>query len=437
MNNIFKQRAQWDSNFDYLIVTIGSVIGLGNIFQFPFFVAKFGPMFILVYLLCELLISLPIIISEFFIGRRGKQNPVGAISLLALESGANYRWRWIGWICFTILVLSLGYYCLNVSVYLSSLMGLTRVKFHMAEFLTSYSPSTSLSVISFLSFLALAMLVVARGVNRGLEKISRIVVPAFFMIFLMLAIYACAVGNFKNALLYLVAFTQPITPQLLLTALTFAFFKLNTAMGTMIVYGSYLPATTRIGKSTLIIAGFDLLGSLLSYFIIFPLLLSHENPTQLAQHTVESFLNTIMQVPGGAWFAAFFLLATIFAAWMPAIAFGESAVVTLIERGYLKRINATVIITLLALLVGLLIIFATPLLPEGWSFGEMVQELASQILMPISAFLLAIFVGWKLKKEVAQTELDFSPMLFHIWRFLVRYIAPIFIVIVFVYLFWI
>ncbi|STX49951.1 Na+-dependent transporters of the SNF family [Legionella busanensis] len=436
-NKILKYRAQWDSNSDYLLVTIGSVIGLGNIFQFPFFVAKFGGIFILVYFFCELFISIPLVLAEFFIGRRAKQNPVGAFSLLAMESGANYRWRWLGWICFTILVLTLGYYCLNVSAYLSSLFGLNQLRAEIGQFLI-ISPITSLlSFLYFFIFLALTMVVVARGINRGLEKISRIAVPLFFIVFFLLALYASYFGSFKNAILYLIQFTHPITSELLLSALAYAFFKLNTAMGSMIVYGSYLPATTRLGKSTLIIVGFDLIASLLSYFIIFPILLAKGNITQLSHLNLDMVLQAMLQLSGGFWIAIFFLLGTVLASWMPAIAFAESAAVTIIERFSLKRLIATSIITLLAIIIGALIIFTTHLLPVTWPMSEVVQELAGQILTPISAFLIAIFVGWRLNQKVAQTELDFGPKLFATWQFLIRYVVPILLVIVFIYLLWV
>ncbi|WP_419421251.1 hypothetical protein ACNVED_15390 (plasmid) [Legionella sp. D16C41] len=436
-SKILKQRAQWDSNYDYLLVTIGSVIGLGNIFQFPFFVAKFGASFIVVYLFCELFISIPLILAEFFIGRRGKQNPVGAVSLLAMESGANYRWRWLGWICFVILVLTLGYYCVNVSVYLSSLFGLNQLKLQVGQFLAISPVNTILSFFYFLIFLLLTMVVVARGINRGLEKISRITVPLFFIIFFILALCASYFGSFKNALLYLTQFNHPITPELLLSALTYAFFKLNTAMGSMIVYGSYLPATTRLGKSTLIIFSFDLIASFLSYFIIFPLLLAQSNMALLSHLDLAIVLRSMLHLPSGILIATCFLLATVLASWMPAIAFAESAAVTIIERFSLKRIISTIIIALLAIIIGALIIFTTHLLPEAWSMSEVVQELAGQILTPISAFIIAIFVGWVLNQNVARTELDFNPKLFAIWQFLIRYIVPILIIIVFIYLFWV
>ncbi|KTD28700.1 sodium-dependent transporter [Legionella israelensis] len=436
MNNKFQTiRAQWDSNLDYLLVTIGSVIGLGNIFLFPFFVAKFGPLFIVFFLLFELLISIPVVLSEFFIGRRGKQNPVGAISLLAMESGANYRWRWIGWICFTILVLTLGYYCLHTSSYFYSLIEeLLHFKSNPAKSSVTISPANSAwSFFYFLIFLAMTMAVVVKGINRGLEKISRIVVPFFFVLFGILAVYASFTGDFKAAWQYLLQFNGEISGPLIVSALIYAFFKLNTAMGTMVVYGSYLPPTTRLGKSTLIIAGFDLLASLLSYFIIFPLLFAHIGSEFLSQFKLETTLNTFLQIPGGFWFASFFLLGTILASWMPAIAFAESATVTLIERASLKRITSTALITMVVIIIGILMLW----LPEEWSMEEITLELAEQILTPISALLIALFAGWVIGKETANIELDFGKKLFGIWRFLIRYLVPVCIVIVFTYLLWI
>lgn len=435
MNNTFLQaRAQWDSTLDYLLVTIGSVLGLGNIFLFPFFIAMFGPLFIVFFLFFELLISIPVVLAEFFIGRRGKQNPVGAISLLAMESGASHRWRWTGWICFAILLLSLGYYSLNVSVYLSSLVEeLTHLGIG-TEQPTTLSPAWSF--FYFLIFLAMTMTVVVRGINRGLEKISRVVVPLFFILFSLLAVYASFTGHFKEAYQYLFQFQGQLSLPLILSALIYAFFNLNTAMGTMVVYGSYLPATTRLGKSTLIIAAFDLLASLLSYFIIFPLLFAYAPEALLSPFTLGATLHTFLQIPGGFWFASFFLLGAVLICWMPAIAFAESAAVTLIERASLKRVTSTALITIAAVIIGGLIAFTSGLLAEEWSMGAIVQELAEHILTPVAALLIAVFAGWIIRKETANIELDFGKKLFAVWRFLIRYIVPACVILMFAHLLW-
>lgn len=427
------QRAQWDSNFQYLLVTIGSVIGIGNVFQFPFFIAKYGPLFIITYLVFELFITIPIILSEFFIGRRGKQNPVGAISLLAMESGANRYWRLIGWICFIILFLTFSYYAVNVAVPLSlSIDNLTSIL--TGSHTVKAALSVPLHALYFLIFLFCTLFVIARGINRGLESISRIVVPAFFIIFLGLACYASMQGNFSGALSYLIHFQTGLTPDLLFTALVYAFFKLNTAMGCMIVYGSYVPATTRLGKSTLIIAGFDILASLLSYFIIFPLLLSEPGlVSTLTSLNPLEILTLFFKIPGGLVVAFIFFLGATMAAWMPTIAFAEGATVTLIERAGLKRITATMIIGGIALIIGASIIFS-PLVFSSINLEHIIQEIARDWLTPLSALLIAIFSGWIIRQDVARSELDFGTKLFSIWRFLIRYIVPVCIVGVFIYL---
>lgn len=432
--NNSSQRAQWDSNLQYLLVTTGSVIGLGNIFQFPFFVSKYGPLFILVYLLFELFISIPILLAEFFIGRRSKQNPVGAFSILALESGASHYWRWIGWICFTILFLTFGYYSVNVAQPLSySIHSLSSLLSGTPTFKAVLAAHPFSYLSYFIIFLILTLVVIARGINRGLESISRIVVPTFFIIFLGLAYYSSTIGDFKAALQYLVNFQTKLTPDLIFTALVFAFFKLNAAMGCMIVYGSYLPATTKLGKSTLIIAAFDLLASFLSYFIIFPIMFAKTHFSSTLSLDPQQLLTLFSEVPGGLTLAFLFFLGATMASWMPAIAFAEGATVTLIERGNLNRLAATIIIGLIALIIGALIIFSPPLF-SGLTIKDIVHEIASDWLTPLSALSIAIFSGWIIRQDVAKTELNFSDPLFSFWRFLIRFIVPLCVIGVFIFL---
>jgi neurotransmitter:Na+ symporter, NSS family len=437
-------RAQWTSMFSYLLVTTGTVIGLGNIFRFPYFVAKYGSIFIICYILFELLISIPIFLAEAMIGRRGKQNPVGSIGIITMEMDASRYWRIIGWLCLVILFLTLCFYSVQVSFPLTFFVNAISNTFNHETITTAVNtvaattsaPTHAITVtpahiVSLVIFLAATFIVIGRGINRGVEGISRLVIPFFFLSFLGLAIYACSIGNFSGALANLFDFNlQHVDLNLLFIAFTYAFFKINVGMGTMIVYGSYLPITAPLGKSTMLVVLFDAIASLLAYFVIYPIVLSGPTTTVLTSLQYQIIPNIFAQVPGGGKMAFIFFLATILTAWMPTIAFAESVTLTLIERFHLSRRKATMIIAATALIIAFAVMMSYGQWAEikifsKWTIDGGIQELAGNILTPLSAFLIAIFAGWIVEKQISGDELGFQATTFRIWYFLIRYIAPV------------
>lgn len=427
-------RAQWRSFSSYLLVTIGAVVGLGNIFHFPFLMAKYGGLFFLFFILSEIIISIPLLFADLVIGRRGKQNPVGSISIVAMESEGSRYWRLVGWLCFFIAFFTVSYYTVSVA-------------FPVGYFFNSVS-SNQLNLTSdfvaleicFLFFLLVTMVVVARGINKGLEVISAITVPCYFVILLGLAVYSSTHGNFIGALhsLFQINSDQAILP-ILVAALTYAFFKLNIGMGTMMVYGSYLPYSVPLVRSTLFIVLFDIVISLLSYFIISPLMLLQTDA--VVHDKALSFYQNIMiifnMVPHGEIIAILFFFAAIIAAWTPTIAMAETAVITLIERLQLSRYIATFLVTVCAILVGTVVVGSDTLashvmLFDRWSIAGFIQNIVSDCATPISAFLLAIFCGWVATRDITAKELGFKQSVYFIWRFLLRYVVPVFILMILV-----
>jgi|GEM_PF-6266719 len=434
-------RAQWSSLWGYLLVTTGMVVGLGNIFGFPYLVTKHGSLFILCYLGFELLLGIPVFLAEALIGRRGRQNPIGSISILAMEGGASRHWRKVGWLYFAALFLMVSYYSVESSfplAYFVDALTTTIKNFGVAN--VSVLPVTNFElnvapsqVIFLLAFLIATFLVTARGINRGLESISRITVPFFFITFSGLAIYSCYVGNFKMALMNLVHFDlHHLTFDMVFVAFTYAFFKLASGMGTMIVYGSYLPLTARLGRSTLVVVCFDAIASLVSYFIIYPTMLNNSGLTQsFSNLSYHSIPNIFSHLPGGGQFVTvLFFFATVIAAWMPTIAFTEGITLTLVERLNLTRYKATLLaasaITTMACTV-LLFYAKWPKVKlfGTWTVRSVVPDLSSDVLTPLAALLISLFVGWVVEKEISAAELRLKPALFSCWYVLIRYVAPV------------
>ncbi|MCL5260796.1 MAG: sodium-dependent transporter [Gammaproteobacteria bacterium] len=429
-----EKRLQWSSQLNYLLVTTGAVIGLGNIFRFPYFTAKYGCKFILLYIIFELLISIPIFLAEIIIGRRGRQNPISSINLLSLEAGASSLWRFCGYLSIIIAICTVGYYSVNaafpLAYFVNSAINITHPGTTLIAIDTLLTNSPAMLFGFFLIFVIGTLVITIRGINRGLESICRFVIPGVFFIFLLLAIYACSIGDAKQALLSLIDFhAGKFDLYLVFAAFAYAFFKLNVGTGCMIVYGSYLPITVRLGRSALIVAGMDAVLSLLAYFAIVPLMYltsTINNFHALAYHIIPQ---TFAALPFGTKLAFLFFLATVLAAWMPMIAFAETITVTLIEKFNLSRIKATFIFAVVVLLLGISFILSSlanaPSLHPLLTAQTIIQYIPENILTPISALLIAIFAGWVMQKSVSKGELGFGKTTHCVWLGLIRVFVPI------------
>lgn len=428
-------RSKWSSSTSYVIVTVGAIVGLGNIIQFPYLISQYGGLFILFYLFFELMVSVPLLFAELIIGRRGKQNPVGAIDLISFESNASSYWRYIGWFSFIVSFLTLSYYTVQAAFPLSYFLGsLNVISIYGADepsaiavhgdVMTRFLPLE----ICFLAFLIATIAVTMRGINRGLEKISWIVVPTYFLILFVLAIYTSIEGNFSASLKTLFSMhpgTSIIT--VIIAAMGYAFFKLNVGMGSMIVYGSYLPYTASFRRSTIVIILFDIIISFLSYFIIYPLMLKTQSfEYELTNHNI---IYIFTGIPNEFIIMALFFLAAVIAAWTATIAMAETVTVTLVERFKMTRLRASIIIFIGAVVIGS---FAA-LTHTEWMHVMIVHSLPLQgiiknttdtILIPLSAIFIALFAGWIMTKAISQSELRFPSAVYRLWLFLTKYIIP-------------
>lgn len=425
-------RAQWRSLTSYVLVTAGAVIGMGNFLGFPIYMIRYGVLFLIFYLLCEVIIAVPILFTELLIGRRGRQNPVGSFSILSMEEHASNHWRNLGWLCFFILILSLPLYIASVSFPVEYFFYSLKMVFSHSGPLPYYRTLDKYAelLVCFIVFLAPATLLVMRGINKGIETISCIIVPFYAVVLTILAIYI----NSKTGLTAEVQDLLSWPPhQSLFTVfsagLIYAFFKLNIGMGTMIVYGTYLPYNVSLAKSTIMVILLDAFVSIASYLIICPLTIK----SHLVYLTSESAYIVFSSSPGNYIIASLFFLTTIMGTWLPTIAMIEAATVILIERFFFSRPFATLVVSFIAFLLGAMVIFSN----LRWrgifsiqyrSMALWLNDIVTIFLMPISAMLMAIFIGWIVSKETTKDELEFGTVWYKIWLFLVRFIVPIAIV---------
>jgi NSS family neurotransmitter:Na+ symporter len=307
---------QWSSRWVFILAASGSAVGLGNVWKFPYITGENGGgAFVLVYLACIAAIGIPAMMAEVMLGRRGRQSPINTMQTLAQEAGAHPAWKLLGWSGVIAGLLILSYY----SVIAGEAMAYVFRTF--AGVFEGVTPDGAQHIYHALSndperltlwhtaFMLITMVVVAQGVENGLERSVKILMPALIVILFMLVAYAMSTGDyFRQGLRFLFNpdFSK-LTGQAILTAMGHAFFTLSLGMGAIMIYGSYLPKNTSIAKSSLAIASADTAIALLAGIAIFPLVFANDLSTNAGPGLIFQTLPIAFgHMPGGAFFGGMF-----------------------------------------------------------------------------------------------------------------------------------
>lgn len=432
-----------------MLATAGSAIGLGNIWKLPYMIGvNGGSAFVLVFVACIMLVGIPLMMTEIMLGRRAQRNPLDGMRVLADEARASKKWRYLGGMGMITGLLILGFYSVIGGWVLSYIsyaiqgvfQGMNGVAStdHFAGLLAS--PVTL--IFWHTCFMLLTMGVVAKGVNAGLERANNILIPALFLILLILLGYSMAVGNFaaSSKFMFEPDFTK-ITPVVVLSALGHAFFSLSLGMGSVMVYGSYLQRGVSIARTTIWIALADTALGLLVGLAIYSLVFANQlepgaGPGLIFQTLPIAFGN----MPWGAFFGALFFVLVAFAAWTSAISLVEPATAWILENTRISRARAALMIGIGVWILGLAVVFSF----NEWSdvkliFGlnifETLDKLTSTILLPLGGLMMALFAGYIMKKTQVMEELRLSQFGFKLWHTTNNYVAPIAILGIFLYLF--
>jgi NSS family neurotransmitter:Na+ symporter len=439
-------RGLWSSRLGFILATTGAAVGVGNIWKFPYMVgANGGSAFVLVYVIAILLVGIPIMLAEIMIGRRGRHNPVDTMKILALEAGASTKWQGTGWLCVTILIMVLSFYSVVAGWAIGyfwetsagHFTGLTaeQVGQHWKDFLAS--PWQLLMWHSL--FMVLTLWIVERGVHRGIELASRIMMPALFLILIVLDIYSATTPGFNQACHFLFSVDfQKITPSVIISALGHAFFTLAVGAGCMLAYGSYLPKHTRFYGPVITVVFLDVLVAILAGLAIFSIVFSHGLTAIGGPGLIfEALPIAFASMAGGQLLGSLFFALFIFAAWTSSISMAEPVVVLLAERYLGSRVKASIFVGGFAWLLGIGSVlsfnyWADIKIFSHWNFFGAITDLATNILQPTGGILFALFAGWIMHKKITADELQLPKKWYAIWRILIRYVAPIGIVIIFV-----
>ncbi|MDR1379072.1 MAG: sodium-dependent transporter [Synergistaceae bacterium] len=436
------QREQWESRLGFILAAAGSAIGLGNIWRFPYLVGKDGgAAFVLVYLLITVFIGFPVMLAEFAIGRAAQKTPVAAFKAIG-----HPFWSLIGWLG-TIAggFLTLSFYNVvggwTIKYMVASLNGLAEMTAvgQSAAFFGAFI-SNSYQVVAFqVLFMALTMLVVLGGIGKGIEKACKIIMPALFVILIILILRSLTLpGAGVGVEFYLKPDLSKLTNETLLDALGQSFFSLSLGLGIMITYGSYLGKDQHLVSASLWTVSLDTLVALLAGFAIFPAVFAMGlEPGQGAGLSFVTLPVVFSQMPAGMLFSFLFFLLLFFAAITSSMSLMEVAVSFGMEKFRWQRSRAAWILGIIIIILGVpsaLSLSGTPTI-AGKAFFDAVEYLCNNVFLPVGSFLASVFVGWfwlpKAKEELTNGgELQFP--WWNVWVWCVRIVAPVGIAYIFV-----
>lgn len=431
-------REQWSGRTAFVLATVASAVGLGNIWRFAYVAGENGGgAFLLAYLAAVAILGLPLMLAEFALGRRARADVVSAY---AFEMRSP-RWAWAGWLAVAAALAILSYYAVIAGwawryfgTYLGSRLGGgaaggggEAVADQFARFLAS--PQT---VFWQLLVLALATAVVVAGVRNGIERVARIVMPLLAAVVIALAAYGLTLGGAREGLAFLFApdFAALARPQVWLAAFGQAFFSLGVGVGTLATYGSYAPGEARLARSALLVAGLDTGFALTAGLAIFPAVFAFGlDPAQGPALAFVTLPQVFTVMPGGAWVGLAFFALLAFAALSPTIALIEVVVSALMKaRGWSRRRTALVV-SAMAFVAGVPSALSGGALQAWRPFGvgvlEAVDRFASNLLLPASGLCAALAVGWAWPRVRAFEAATLTQGLHaRAWRGMLRWVVP-------------
>ncbi|WP_026286919.1 sodium-dependent transporter [Gilvimarinus chinensis] len=442
-----QQHAIWGRRGTFILAATGSAVGLGNIWKFPYIVGENGGgAFVLMYLLCICLIGLPVMAAEVLLGRRGRANPIMAVGEVVRESRSSKAWGLIGWAGVVAGFIILSYYSVIAGWTLEYVTTAARGGFAGIDGHTASATFNALlGDVSKLvrwqtAFLCMTALIIMFGVTRGLETAVRILMPLLFVLLVLLLLYSAYAGDFLAGLRFLFSFRiSDLSLEGLSLALGHAFFTLSLGMGAIMAYGSYMPHNTSILKTVITVGCLDTLVALMAGMVIFPIVFATPGvePGGGPGLLFETLPIVFGGMPVGTIVGAVFFLLITLAAWSSNISLLEPIVAYLTENFRFHRLSASLLIIFLAWLLGLTTVYSL----NHWQGMNMVagmtpfdfsQFLTEQVLLPLGALAMAVYVGWFMKKAPLRREMKLDAThWFGRWYTILRYVSPVLILVVF------
>ncbi|MET3695877.1 NSS family neurotransmitter:Na+ symporter [Bacillus oleivorans] len=437
------EREQWSSKVGFILAAAGSAIGLGAIWKFPYIAGQNGGgAFFLIFILFTILLGLPLLLAEFVIGRTAQDNAVNSYKKIA----PGTKWHWVGILGMITSFVLLSFYGVIggwILIYLfkaitGQLNGLSSEQYTAVFNETIADPL--LSIVFQLIFMLFTIIVVSRGIQKGIESASRIMMPALFVLFIILVIRAVTLAGASEGIQFILKpdFSK-VTSQTLLDAMGQSFFTLSVGVSVMVTYSSYLPKNQSLPHAAISIVSMNIFIILLAGLAIFPAVFAFHLEPNAGPVLLFNVLPTVFsQLPFGMLFFIAFLVLFLFAALTSAFSLLE-IIVSVISNGKPEqRLKWSWILGLAIFALGVPSALSFGILAEVKIFGKTIFDFAdytvSNVLLPFGALLISIFVPLKMKRSLLYSELKkgnwLKKGLFEAWYITIRYVAPPLIVLV-------
>lgn len=441
-----ENRGSFASRFGVIAAMAGSAVGLGNIWKFPYMVGENGgSAFIFTYLIISVLITAPVLIAEMSLGRMGGQNVLGTFRTLAPKQKA---WQGVGWLGLITAFVILSFYSViagwSLAFIKESVVGgfmgksVAEVTADFNGFIASGWQPVAWAIV----FLVMTCLIAGSGLQKGIERSSKLLMPLLAVLLVVLVVRSFFLGGFGESVQFLVKpdFSK-ITPEVMVAALGQSFFSLSVGMGTMLTYGSYVKKSENITGvvSNVLIA--DVAIALLAGFAIFPAVFTFDiNPTSGPDLVFLTLPSLFAQIGGGQIMSILFFVLLFFAALTSAFSLLEVVVAYVTEELKLKRRSAVIVsfvgLAILATLCAMSQMPESALRLGSLNLFDAFDKVSSNVMLPLGGLLIVLFWAWKLPKKRVQEEITNNGTcggrIFPVLYFLLRYIVPVALVIMFI-----
>ncbi|MDH6356876.1 sodium-dependent transporter [Parabacteroides sp. PF5-9] len=438
------ERVTFGSKLGVILATVGSAVGLGNIWRFPYMLGENGgAAFLLVYFICILILGLPVMLTEFFIGRHTHRNAAGAFK--AMVPGT--KWSLIGYNGVLAAFLILGFYCVIAGWTLEYIWqsvtggmhgkGADQFKLEFETFSTGVVRPIAWTIL----FLGLTHVIIVSGVKNGIERASKVMMPLLFLIMAVLCIRSVTLDNAAEGLAFLFKpdFTK-LDSSVILSGMGQAFFSLSIGMGCLITYSSYFNKQTNLQTTALQVTVLDTLVAVLAGVMIFPAVFSFGiAPTAGPELVFITLPNVFGQLPfGSLWSFIFFVLLGL-AALTSTISLHEVATAYVHEEHHMSRGKAALLVSLGVLILGTISSLSFGVLKTytvmGLTFFDLLDYVTAKIMLPLGGMMICVFVGLRVDRKILKAELTNEGTIpfyfFNTYAFFMKYIAPIAIGVIF------
>ena len=443
------ERANFGSRLGIVLATAGSAVGLGNVWRFPTMAGENGgAAFILIYILCVVVLGIPCMLNEFIIGRRAQANTARAYAKLA----GGTPWRLIGYFGVFTGFLIAGYYCVVsgwcLQYIVASVSGqLDGSPAAVEQFFADFSSNPWQPIVCLLVFFLITHWVIVRGVEKGIEKASKLMMPLLFILLIVIAIASCLLPNASEGISFIFKpdFSK-VDSNVLLSALGQAFYSLSLGMGCLCTYASYFSRDTHLTKSAVQIVTIDSLIAILAGLMIFPAVFSVGGKTDAGASLVFITLPNVfnqafsaMPIVGHIIALLFYLLLSV-AALTSLISLHEVSTAFFHEELRISRRSGATIVTVLCSIIGIfcsLSFYNADISLFGMSLFDLFDFTTGQIFLPLGGFLTCLFVGWYVPKHIIVEELTnqgtLSGRFVSLFLFCVRFVCPVCILLIFLH----